>query len=284
MACIAHITDLHLVEETYRQRSLGARLRLQWLNSGRTIDPQTRRQRVVSALRSARGSDHVLITGDLTEDGVPAQFELLAELLAEAGLSPERVTLIAGNHDLYTDATAFTRALAGPLWPYARSSMPGELIDLGHTLLLPIDTAVQKPLTRSSGVFRPERAQQIDALLSDPGLRGRTLLVAQHHPPLGYSNPLWNFLDGIDNVPAFSKLLFAHERLHVLHGHTHGHVSRALHGDRSAQIHSAGAVLDDPEHVRFYQTHPDGLSADSTPQPPAGWLTPGAIGARPRLA
>ena len=82
---IAHITDLHLVERDYRRRSARARLRLEYLNTGRSIDTESRCQRVVQALRSARGSDHILVTGDLTEDGAPEQFEVLGIYTVIAG-------------------------------------------------------------------------------------------------------------------------------------------------------------------------------------------------------
>lgn len=280
MAWIAHITDLHLVEETYLERSASERLRLAWLNTGRTIDPKQRRACVLQALRSARGADHLLLTGDLTEDGVPAQFELLGELLVEAGLEPERVTLVAGNHDLYTDARAFERALQGPLRRYARTSQPGRLLDVGHALVLPIATAVRKPITRSSGVFLPEQARQIANYASDCRLRGRPLLVAQHHPPLGYRNPIWNYIDGIDNVPAFARLLQAHPSLHVVHGHTHHHGSRALQGRSGEQIHSAGAIFDDPGHARCYHARAGELKPIETAQPGLPWLTPHPTRAR----
>jgi len=281
MASIAHVTDLHLVEESYRGRGVLERMRLCWLNAGRSIDPARRREHALAALRSARHSDHLLITGDLTEDGVPAQFELLAEVLSEAGLEPERVTLVAGNHDLYVDPLAFTRALEGPLRRYARSSRPGQLLDIGSAFILPIDTAVKKPLTRSSGVFRPEQARQIAHCAADTSLRGRPLVVAQHHPPLGYRNCVWNFIDGLDNVAAFSTLLHAHPRLHVVHGHTHHHGSRALTAERREQIHSSAAIIDDARHVRFYHVGDDELRAlDAEPQQP--WLASRA--ARPLAA
>src|SRR5262245_9785616 len=100
MTIVAHLTDLHLVERDHHKRSGAAKSRLLDLNTGRKIDPQARFERVCQALRQASRSDHVVITGDLTEDGTEAQFELLAEALSESKLAPERVTLVPGNHDV----------------------------------------------------------------------------------------------------------------------------------------------------------------------------------------
>src|SRR5687768_4746328 len=98
-----------------------AKLRLRLLSGARGLDGPGRRERVRKGLAAAKdaGLDHEVITGDLTEDGDPAQFEVLAELLGESGIAAERITLLAGNHDMYTDARGFEKALAGPLRAYA---------------------------------------------------------------------------------------------------------------------------------------------------------------------
>jgi Icc protein len=257
---IAHITDLHLVEYQYRRRSAGARLRLQYLNTGRSIDAESRCQRVVQALRSARTSDHILVTGDLTEDGIPAQFEVLAQVLADAGVNPDRVTLVPGNHDFYSSQDAFSNALAGPLRPYARTSRPDCVLDFGAAVILPIATTKPQPLPLSAGTLRPAQAQAITALATDCSRQARTLILAQHHPPLGYRNPIWNWIDGMDSVRCFFELLLVHEQLQVVHGHTHERVSTAISPGRAPQIHAAAAVFEDELNVRFYHASGAGLS------------------------
>src|SRR5262245_38212275 len=120
MLDLAHVTDLHLVERDHRDRTGSDWQRLQYLSAGRAIDYVVRREKAVQALRTAsRHARHLVVTGDLTEDGVPAQFELLAEVLADAEVDPERVTIVPGNHDRYADADGFERALSGPLAAYA---------------------------------------------------------------------------------------------------------------------------------------------------------------------
>jgi 3',5'-cyclic AMP phosphodiesterase CpdA len=263
---IAHITDLHLVERDYRRRSVRARMRLQYLNTGRTIDAERRRQRVVQALQSARGSDHVLLTGDLTEDGAPAQFEVLAQVLADAGMSPDRVTLVPGNHDLYSSQEAFSDALAGPLRPYARTSRIGRPLDFGDVVILPTVTTKPQPLPLSAGTLRPAHARSLAALASDCRRLGRTLILAQHHPPLGYRNPIWNWIDGMDRVRCFFELLLVHDHLQVVHGHTHESVSSAIAPGRAAQIHAGAAVFENALNVRFYHASDDHFA----PLAPAG--------------
>src|SRR5271169_2137160 len=130
MATIAQLTDLHLLENSYADRPFGPRARLSYLSLGRRLDPDERRKRAADALEEvrARSVDHLLITGDLTEDGHLQQFEVLAELLSESRISSERITLVPGNHDAYTDGGAFAAALRGPLKPYAATSSIGTAL------------------------------------------------------------------------------------------------------------------------------------------------------------
>jgi 3',5'-cyclic AMP phosphodiesterase CpdA len=252
---IAHITDLHLVEHDYARRSARERRRLHYLNTGRDIDPERRRRSAIAALRLAAHADHVVITGDLTEDGTLAQFEVLAEVLAEARIEPGRVTLVPGNHDLYSAPDAFRRALLGPLRPYAIASAPDSAVEVGGALLLPICTAVPQSYLRSHGVLSRPDCERITALAR----ARRTLIVAQHHPPLGHRNPIRNWIDGLRNVATSAALLMMHAHVHVLHGHLHAQASRQLEGGRPAQVHCAAAILQSAAHVRFYRADQAGF-------------------------
>src|SRR5262249_48748147 len=106
MTRIAHLSDLHLLEIEHQQRDAAGRLRLSFLSFFRKLDQRERRERVQRALAAyiASGAEHLVITGDLTEDGTEPQFEVLAEVLHESGIDPREITLTAGNHDAYTDA------------------------------------------------------------------------------------------------------------------------------------------------------------------------------------
>ena len=84
MARIAHVTDLHLLEDDHRWRTAAERVRLSFLSFGRSLDAAWRRKAAARALRRALSfrPDHIVITGDLTEDGAPQQFEVLAAVLS----------------------------------------------------------------------------------------------------------------------------------------------------------------------------------------------------------
>src|SRR6266487_2641590 len=121
---IAHLSDFHLLEPDVRRRSVLERIRLGYLSLFRPLDAAARASRAARALVQARdtGFDHPVLSGDLTADGTPDQFEQVARVLLESRIDPAKVTLVPGNHDAYADPRAFERALEGPLRPFARGS------------------------------------------------------------------------------------------------------------------------------------------------------------------
>jgi len=273
---LAHVTDLHLVEPNYRARGGSDSQRLYFLSAGRPIDADGRGERALSAFQAAgRNAAHVVVTGDLTEDGSPAQFELLADLLERARLAPERVTLVPGNHDRYSQPDAFEQALLGPLQAYAASSCQGRRIELGRgAWLLPVSTAIPQSVLRSAGRMSDADLELIQQLAKEARRARKLALVAQHHPPQGFGPAAWNWIDGLLNAAAGRALLGAHSKLHVLHGHTHKHQSQAFAPGRPAQAHSGGAVVSRADNVRFYQITRDALLPVEAAHMPA--LTTGA--------
>jgi 3',5'-cyclic-AMP phosphodiesterase len=262
MATIAHISDLHLVEDCYQKRPVASRTRLSYLSFGRPLVPDQRRSRVASALREVRnaGVDHLVITGDLTEDGEPAQFEILAELLASSRIPADRITIVPGNHDAYSDGAHFAQAMAGPLRDYARTSESGKPITFGDMTLVPVSTAFHQSPLRSAGAIAASELDSLCRLAVDPALRGRPLVFVQHHPPgRSYAPPL-QWVDGLLEHSTLSALFERAPHLYVVHGHTHRAVNRPACSGEAARIFSAKAVVDSPAPVRLYDASPAGLT------------------------
>ena len=253
MTQIAHLSDLHLLEADHADRQGVARRRLAYLTIGRPNDAARRRRRAVEVLVAAHRSDadHVLITGDLTEDGITPQFDILAEVLAESGIAPGRVTLLPGNHDAYVDGGAFERALRGPLAAFAATSMPGAPIFLRDAVILPVCTAVEQPYTRSAGSIDGRELEGAARMAEQSRLSGRALVLAMHHPP-HRRFPVMQWIDGLIEHAAVGELLERHDHVHVLHGHTHTAADRAVRPGATARIFSTEAVVDSSAPLRFY--------------------------------
>lgn len=231
-------------------------MRVRFLSFGRPLDALARQRKLRRSLQTARrvGAHHVVISGDLTEIGGPGEFEALSECLHDSGIPAERITLVPGNHDLYTSAGAWRWALAGPLAAFARTSAsaPGKTVDVGGATLVPLDATFHQPVTRSAGVMTPCALDAVERLASDPALAQRPLVLVQHHPPFLRRSKTWQWVDGLIGAPRMMALLERFRHLFVVHGHLHAVVDRALDCGVH-RIFGVTAVVDDmAPRVRVY--------------------------------
>jgi len=265
MTRIAHLSDLHLLEDNWQRRTGMDRYRLSFLCAGVELDAGDRRKKALAALRRAKHKhvDHVLITGDLTEDGTTEQYEVLAEVLEESGLSAERVTLVPGNHDAYAQPDAWRLALEGPLSAYRSTSAAGTRIVLDEAVIEPISTVMEgQPFTRAAGVMRRDSIDTVMRTMSDGVARGKAFIVAQHHSPLGMRNPMWNWFDGTMETRPMRALLEDRPGLHVVHGHVHRSTTIKFHGRPAAQVFSVQSVRDGEAPIRVYRAEDGELHAE----------------------
>lgn len=270
---IAHLSDVHILDPHTDHSPTRYRFATRAVSLGRAIDPRSRASKLLRGLSSAKsnGASHVVISGDLTELGDPAEFEHLAALLDEAKLPDGALTLVPGNHDAYTDRTAWKRALEGPLrrWSEASACDPGKVVERGDVVFVPIDTSCFQSIARSGGTFTREAALAIERKVRDPAFQHRALVLVLHHPPFTHErNPVWQWIDGLRGVSHVLDLLVRHPRMQLLHGHLHKVIDRVVGtpattaGDArgTTRIFGAPAIVDDEEkpRVRLYDVH-DGM-------------------------
>lgn len=261
---IAHLSDVHILGAQPRRSTARYRLATRFVSMGRRIDPRARAKKLSRALASAKksGAEHIVISGDLTEIGDATEFEHFAEILSDAKIPPEAITLVPGNHDAYT-ADGWRRALEGPLRPYAASSAsePGKVVDRGNVAFLPIDSSCFQTMARAGGEFTRDAARAVERRLWDPGLDGKALVLVLHHSPfVQHKTPLMHWIDGLRGCTQVVDLLARHPRLQLLHGHLHRVVDRLV-GAARARVFGASAVCDDKEdgqpRVRLYEVRRD---------------------------
>jgi Icc protein len=279
MTRIAHLSDLHLLEDEHRQRDAAGRLRLSFLSFFRRLDQQDRRRRLRTAIEAykASGAEHLVVTGDLTEDGTQAQFEVLASVFLDSGLDPREVTFTPGNHDAYVDAAAFMRALAGPLQPFARTSRPGSVLVRDDVVIVPVSTAIKQPIARAAGAISDEQLQHLDVIAASLKDSGRAIVLAQHHQPFAHTVAAVNWVDGLQNHAPMRGLLRRYAQLHVLHGHRHRSSDRPVTEDGPARVFGTTACVDDDTPLRVYEARDGRLwpifhCAQSEPARPAAWF------------
>ena len=105
---LAHLSDPHLPPlPAVRLRDLAGKRAFGYLNWTRNRHKYHRRE-VLDALVSdmqAQMPDHIAITGDLVNLALEAEFPPSRAWLESVG-TPDRVTVIPGNHDAYVRVTA----------------------------------------------------------------------------------------------------------------------------------------------------------------------------------
>lgn len=251
---IAHLTDLHVLERNAAQRRGADRLRLELLCNGRRIDPDDRIKRLRRALDAARSSraDHLVVTGDLTEDGTFESFETLAEVLYDAGIDPSRTTLVAGNHDAYSGVEVWERALHGPLAAFRATSTAGERLELGAASILPVCTRMEQPWVRAAGIVGDEARHRLGRHLRDPGYSEQATIVAMHHPLVARSVHAFHWFDGLVDHVEMTAVLARHRQVTVLHGHDHRKMDLPIGDGVRIRSRGAFAVVDHPAPIRVY--------------------------------
>jgi 3',5'-cyclic-AMP phosphodiesterase len=255
---IAHVSDVHLLA-TQRHARDDRDLRVRFLSFGRALDAQARVRRFRRALDTAKrsGADHLVVSGDLTESGTKEQFDVLAEALHGAPFRPERITLVPGNHDAYDAPDAWTGALDGPLAAYRATSAerPGKVVEVGGLVIVPLDMSFHQPIVRSAGLVTEDALDALERRLADAWVQRTPAVIVQHHPPYAHASATWQWVDGLIGAARLTSILARFAEVHVLHGHLHRIVDRAIATVRT-RVFGAPALVEDPDdappRVRLY--------------------------------
>ena len=295
MRRIAHLSDVHILDSRAGTQKARYRLATRFVSLGRGADPKDRTRKLARALASAKanGADHFVISGDLTEVGEESEFEHFAEVLHEAALPAESVTLVPGNHDAYTLPNAWRRALEGPLARFAAGSAgkPGRVVDRGPVVFLPLDTSCFQTIAWSGGLFTKAMTEAVERRLVDPTFRHAAIVLVVHHPPFHpHALPLIRWIDGLRGGAEVLQLLSRHPRLQLLHGHLHRVLDRILSapsGDGSiftrapSVVAHANANARAPIRLFGAPATCESEPADADPTPSRGASRPSAGGPCP---
>ena len=231
---LAHLSDPHLAPVPRpRLSELAGKRALGYLNWTRNRHKFHRRD-VLNALVSdmlAQTPDHIAITGDLVNLALEAEFAPSRAWLESVG-TPDRVTVIPGNHDAYVRATrhhfaeSWSNYIAGD-----DNSDPGAAFPAvrrrGPVALISVSSAVPTaPLmaTGRLGRRQMEGLAQTLAKFSDEQAF-RVLLI--HHPLRSKART-----KRLTDSPEVLALLQKHGVELVLHGHDHIHSTTWIEGPK----------------------------------------------------
>lgn len=162
MARFLQLTDLHVVAPGTLCSGV--------LDTGAILRAAV--ERILARMPAIGRLDGVLVTGDISEDGSAASYDLAAQELARLGLP---VYAVPGNHDC---RDAFRAAFGGQAWMPPKGKIDW-LADLPATRLIGLDTLVEG---QGAGRLEPESLAFLTDALKSAG--ARSVVVALHHPPL----------------------------------------------------------------------------------------------------
>lgn len=261
---IAHLSDFHLSAEHRRNH--------------------IRRTRRALAYVRSLNVDHIIVTGDITANGHPADYRIARSLFASAGLlESKKLTVTIGNHDLFggvhtvedvltfphhckaTDYRAKTREFVCAFretfdftlrqsekrfFPFAK--VMGDVAIIGANTVAEY-SRFKNPIG-SNGEVDDKSFEHLEELLGSPLLRTKRKIVALHHHfcRLGEVKPgtmhsVWGAIEKHTmKLRGKSRLLklFARTKVEMV---LHGHVHEAHEYLRDGVrfLNAGGSVLHD---------------------------------------
>lgn len=203
--------------------------------------------------RLGRQPDIVLLTGDLTNDGRPGEYDHLAELLEPLSMP---IVAVPGNHD---DRTQLRN----------RFDLPGGAADdpIDHVVelddrvrLVCLDTTV--PGDHGGSLCEAQLAW-LDEVLTEAD--DRVTVVAQHHPPFHSTIP-WMDSFALANIGDQRRVLARHPQvIAILAGHFHRPITVGIGSAVAWCAPSSAAQIDlDAQHVTYTDEPPAFLVHDLT--------------------
>lgn len=231
---LAHLSDVHLSPlPSMSPRYWNLKRLLGWINwhrRRRHLYSRDVLDRLVADLLS-QAPDHIAVTGDLANLGLPAEHDAALAWLRTVGRS-DQVTVIPGNHDIYSGIggdpgtarwlahmsdndhgldLAIAEAAGNPeAFPFVRR--------FGNIALIALNSAVPTRPFYAIGRLGPDQLRRLAAVLDRLDGEGLMRVVLIHHPPLpGLSKKRHDLQD----ADALADVLARHGAELVLHGHEH---------------------------------------------------------------
>jgi 3',5'-cyclic AMP phosphodiesterase CpdA len=227
---LAHLSDIHLSPmPRARRRDLMGKRVLGYVNwhRGRKLVHRRKMLDLITRDIVEQKPDHIAVTGDLVNLGLPEEFVRAAEWLHHLG-PPSDVTAIPGNHDAYV----WLHPERGTgLWrPYMQANAEGEALfptteagfpfvrRFGDVALVALSSAIPTMAFVAAGKLGLAQRSLLASALKTLGDANLFRVVLIHHPPLpGQAG--WR--RGLRDAGRLGRILQEAGAELVLHGHNH---------------------------------------------------------------
>lgn len=239
MYTLAHLSDPHLSPLPVASflELAGKRLTgwLNWQRKRHNVHDRAVLDAIVADLH-AQQPDHIAVTGDIANIGLPAEYKNGRAWLDKVGAARD-VSFIPGNHDIYVSGCAEMAERAwganmrgddGETFPYVRRRGPLALIG--------VSSGVVTAPFMATGEVGLAQLEKLSALLER--LKGEKLfrVVTIHHPPVSASAHHKRLID----AEAFKAVIASHGAEMVLHGHDHLNMTNWLDGPDTTRVPAVG--------------------------------------------
>lgn len=259
---LAHFSDLHVLsmDGTPPSRFFNKRF-TGWVNLRLKRQHEHKPDYVREIAREVTRAkvDHVIITGDLTNLALEQEFGTVRDLLeVELGLDREHVSVVPGNHDLYTRGALRARRFTTFFEPFLRSDLPelSAQIGLGRfpfvklrgpLAIIGLSSAVPRPPLVASGELGAPQLEALARILAHDEVRRRTPIVALHHPIHNPASRVKALIEGLWDAEHLIDALAEVSHGLLLHGHLHERVQRHLR-TRAGRVLAVGATSASLDH------------------------------------
>jgi 3',5'-cyclic AMP phosphodiesterase CpdA len=256
MMRVAHFSDLHVLAlEGVRAWRFANKRFTGWVNLRLKREHRHRASHVLAVAReiARRNVDHVVITGDLTNLALAEEFTAVSRLIEEElALGPSRVTIVPGNHDLYTRGAMRSRRFTRFFESYLESDLPDLAADLslgkfpivklrGPLAIIGLSSAVPRPPLVAAGELGSAQIDALARILAHDEVKRRTPILALHHPIHNPPSRIKTWVEGLRDASDLKDAIAHLGRGLVLHGHLHGRVQR-VHTTKTGSVLSVGAT------------------------------------------
>jgi 3',5'-cyclic AMP phosphodiesterase CpdA len=228
---LAHISDVHLGPLAgFHPRYWNLKRGLGYLNwhRGRVHVHLRDVANAIAADAVAQKPDHIVVTGDLANIGLPSEYDAALSWLEALG-DPRHVSVVPGNHDIYTtrlhSASCLTRwapFMTSDAWGSGHAADGGDgfpfVRRVGGIALVGLNSAVPTPPFVASGRLGKLQLDAFARTLETLGDAGVIRVVLIHHPPLPGQAAR---MRGLEDADEFERVIDQHGAELVLHGHNH---------------------------------------------------------------
>jgi 3',5'-cyclic AMP phosphodiesterase CpdA len=221
---LAHLSDPHLpplpaarFADLAGKRAFGY---LHWTRKRHKFHRRDVLDTLVSDMQ-ALAPDHIAVTGDVVNLALEAEFAPSRTWLESVG-TPDRVTVVPGNHDTYVRATQHRFAEA---W---RDYLAGDATDggtpfpfvrrRGPLALIGVSSALPTPPLMATGRLGPSQLKALERILVGLSSEQAFRVLLVHHPLRSDAR-----MKRLTDSRALLALLKRHGVELILHGHDHVH-------------------------------------------------------------